>query len=306
MRAAGIADDAGLPALVAFGQDGLGAILRRHGIRVGDEPPRVLGHHPGERCTLRVQGLVVKAYHEDPAPLVTAMEALAAAGLADGHAPTAPPIVAYDPELRFIVTPLFRGRPMPDLVRGGEGRRAGELAARWLRAAAGCRLEVGALYGAESLDRRLEEFRPQVERADPALAQAVRELRVGLFEDVPAGDTTAVLHGAFSPRHVIELPDGPGVIDLDGVGHGPVALDAGMMLAALSRMGTGRHDHDERAACDAFRDGVADVVDAGALRWYQAAQLLKLVSYLASGRNRRWRERADALLREARAIADSR
>ena len=104
-----------------------------------------------------------------------------------------------------------------------------------------------------------------------------------------------------SPRHVIELADGPGVVDLDGVGHGPIELDGGMMLAALTRVGVGSRIHDQAiAARDAFRAAIADAIDPDALDWFHAAQLVKLVAYAASGKRPHWRARADPLLAEAR------
>ncbi len=40
--------------------------------------------------------LVIKAYAEDPSQVVAVIEALARAGLADGRAPSVPPLLAYD------------------------------------------------------------------------------------------------------------------------------------------------------------------------------------------------------------------
>ncbi|WP_028061305.1 phosphotransferase [Candidatus Solirubrobacter pratensis] len=311
MRSSEIADDPLLPALAAFRDEGLEAVLARHGVGVADGSARLLAHHPGERCTMLVQApagpLVVKAYAADVAPLVTAMDALAAAGLADGHAPSVPPLLAYDRDLAFVVMPLFTGRSMRELIRAGEGRRAGDLAAAWLRVAAGARVEVGIPYGPRVLLERLQPWSPHVRSADPALAARTARLLDVLAAAPAAARDPILLHGAFSPRHVVELPDGPGVFDLDGVGHGPAEVDAGMMLAGLSRLGTGpRIQAQAAAATAAFRDGIADEVDAEALVWYQAVQLVKLIHYLAFRRPPRWRERSDVLLEEAEHLVPAR
>lgn len=311
MRSGEIADDPLLPALGAFRDEGLHTVLARHGVRVADRSPRLLGHHPGERCTMLVRApagpLVVKAYAGDVAPFVSAMHALAAAGLADGRAPSVPPLLAHDRDLGFVVTPLFTGRPMRELIRAGEGRRAGELAAAWLRVAAGSGVEVGIAYGPGVLLERLESWTPCLERADAGLALRAGRLVEALASAPASGRRSILLHGAFSPRHLVELPGGPGVFDLDAVGYGPAEVDAGMMLAGLSRLGAaGRLQAEAAAATAAFRDGIADSVDAEALVWYEAAQLVKLVDYLAFRRPRRWRERSEALLEASERLASAR
>jgi hypothetical protein len=304
-------DDPLLPAVVAFREEGLEAVLAGNGLRVAGRSARVLAHHPGERCTILVQSpagpLVVKAYAGDLAPLVTAMHALAAAGLADGRAPTVPPLLAHDRDLAFVVTPLFSGRSMRELMRAGDGRRAGDLAAAWVRAAAHSSVKVGIPYGARVLLEGLEPWKLPVERADPALAAHAARLVAALASCQPPPSRAILLHGAFSPRHVVELRDGPGVFDLDAVGHGPPELDAGMMLAGLSRLRTaGGLRAQAGVATAAFRDGIASEVDADALAWYEAAQLAKLVYYLGYRRPRRWRERAEALLSESEQLVRGR
>lgn len=299
-----IADDPLLPALAAFRRQGPGAVLARHGVRVAGRSPRVMGYHAGERCTMLVHAiggpLVVKAYAGSIAPLLSAMDALAAAGLADGRAPCVPPVLAHDRDLAFVVMPLFRGRSMRELLCAGEGRRAGDLAAAWLRAAADCGVAVGVAYGPRVLLDDVGAWMPHAQGADPAVAMRAARLLEALAAAPAAAGAPVLLHGAFSPRHLVELPGGPGVFDLDAVGHGPLEVDAGMMLAGLYRLGTApRVGAQAAVATAALREGIADRIDAKALAWYQAVQLVRLVHYLAFRQGRRWRERSEALLDEA-------
>jgi aminoglycoside phosphotransferase (APT) family kinase protein len=303
-----IADDDRLPALAAIHAAGIGAVLADHGLHVVDPAAPVLRHRPGERCTMLVRcrsgTVVVKAYADDPAPVVAVMEALAAAGLADGRAPTVPPLLAYDRELAFTVTPRFAGASMAQLIRADHGRRAGELAAAWLRAAAASGLEMGTAHSSSSLLTGLEQLAALAAHPDAESAARSAQLVSALAEAPPGGRPSILLHGSFAPRHVIELGGGPGVLDLDTVGHGPAEVDAGMMLAGLARISIGR-PRAAGAAASAFVDGIADLVDAEALAWYHAAQLVKLVRYMAITRPPRVRERSRRLLDDAaRVIAE--
>lgn len=298
-------DDPRLPGLVAFREHGVDAVLARHGVRTPASTVRVLGHNVGQRCTLLVGGdgerLVVKAYADDPAPLLSILDALAAAGLADGRAPSVPPLIACDRRLAFTVTPLFSGPSMHQLMRAGAGLRAGTLAAAWLRASARVELAIGVPYSPDALLAEAPAWIVTLEAADSALAAEATEHLAVLAADRPRVGRRTLLHGSYSHDHVLELPDGPGVIDLDNVGYGPVELDAGMMLASLSRLrgSSARAAGATERAAQAFRAGLAGLVEETALDWYRAALLVKLAKRLADKRPGRWQERAGALLQEA-------
>jgi hypothetical protein len=307
MHCGDLPHDPGLPALEAFREHGLDQVLAPHGVPVPRRDLRVLQHHPGLRCALLVEAadglVVVKAYAEDPAPLVAVLRAVDRAGLADGRAPTVPPLRAWDPALAFIVTPVLPGRSARELVAGGVPERAGALAAGWLRAAASRPLSVGRRHGPDALLAEARFSAPQRDAVARALqAEGSRRL-AALATDPPPGGRPALVHGSFVPRHLVELPDGPGLVDVDALGHGPLELDAAMMLASLRRLALGRRAQAVAAqrAAQVFRDGVADLVDAEALEWYRAAQLVKLAGRVVEQRPARWAERAHALLADAAA-----
>jgi aminoglycoside phosphotransferase (APT) family kinase protein len=86
------------------------------------------------------------------------------------------------------------------------------------------------------------------------------------------------VHGTLYDRHVLDAGDGPGVIDWQRFGQGPLELDAGVFLATVARHGL----RDEATAREAARaeqalhEGSAGVLEPRALAWYRAAALLQL------------------------------
>jgi len=90
--------------------------------------------------------------------------------------------------------------------------------------------------------------------------------------------TPSLVHGTLYARHLIDLGDGPGVIDWQPFGQGPAEFDAGTFLATIWRIGP----KDQRLAPEARHTeetdlpGTAGLVDAWAVAWYRAAKLLGL------------------------------
>ena len=86
------------------------------------------------------------------------------------------------------------------------------------------------------------------------------------------------MHGTLYARHIIDSGDGPGVIDWQQFGQGPVEFDAGTFLATVWRIG--RKDHqlapETRRTEEAFLAGTAGLLNASAVAWYRAAMLLRL------------------------------
>src|SRR5205807_10056158 len=113
--------------------------------------------------------------------------------------------------------------------------------------------------------------------------------------------------GPRSARHILDLGDGPGVIDWHRFGQGPVELDAGMFLATLSRLRLLHPAHAGEAllAEQAFLEGTHSLLDERALAWHRAAALLQLTERLPTAARGDWRARAHALLGEAARLAGS-
>ncbi|HEY6169571.1 MAG TPA: hypothetical protein VI454_16130, partial [Verrucomicrobiae bacterium] len=107
-----IPDDPALPALKAFCTVGLAGAVPSLGL--AGRPVELLLHryHRGVRAAFEARigeiRLAVKAYKEDPSPVAALHEALAAE-LTDGSRLCLPPVLAFDRELRVIVTGWLEG-----------------------------------------------------------------------------------------------------------------------------------------------------------------------------------------------------
>ena len=311
-------DDAALPGIVAMRALGvsralgLARALLALGLEDAPVAMNLVGYSPGSRATLEVRvgqrRLAVKAYAEDPTPEAVLYQALAAAGLSGDSGVRVPPLLAWDRDLRVLVIGWLEGPPAYDLVKQGQGQRAGELAAQWLRCAASLPVRLGPPFGAARTLNRAREWVSLLREADRTLGDAATRLAASLAQVQPREDTPRLVHGTFYARHVLDLGDGPGVIDWQRFGQGPLELDAGMFLATVWRLGL---DHEALAgeatrAVTALLEGTRGLLEERALAWHRAAALLRLASkvHVVKRRKTDWLARAHALLAEAARLAE--
>jgi hypothetical protein len=301
----GLPDDAEIPALSAVACRGIAAVLADLGVR---EPARddvaVVKYHAAQRCTFFAPtasgGVAVKAYASDPAPVVAALTRLAQRGLTSGVAPTAAPLVAWDLALRVVVTAWFDAPSAVELITGGAGGRAGELAAAWLRRTAVLREQTSSGFGSEAALRRARSRARIIARLDARLGAAARAVVGALAERRPPDGPMTLAHGSLYAAHVFDLGAGPGVIDCDLVRTAPPEVDAGMFEATVTRLSL--HPGYTREAASAiarFRADTEDLVDPRALSWHRAAALLTLASRIAGREEGDWRRDTAALIAEA-------
>lgn len=278
--------DPALPALDAIRTAGLADAIPALGL--DDRPVELLlcGYTEGSRATLEVRigarRLAIKAYAEDPTPEVELYQALAAAGLAGPTGARVPPLLAWDRELRVLVIGWLEGAAANFMIKNGQGRRVGELAARWLWRAASLPLKLGLPFGAGHMMYQAGKSVAELSSADRALGSLAKSVAQTLARAEPKEGVPSLLHGTLYARHILDLGDGPGVIDWQRYGRGPVELDAGMFLATLSRLGL-RHEAyagEVAVAEDAFFTATRGLLDDRALAWYRAAGLLHLASRL--------------------------
>jgi hypothetical protein len=309
--------DSGVPALVLAAEEGLETVLARVGVRrTPITRVRIGKHHPGQRCTLLVEGaggdpVVVKCYSHDPTPEAELLEALRSKGLASGRPPTAAPLVACDPELSVLVTRFLPGPTARELVRNGAGERAGMLAATWLRSAFEAGLEAGEHHGVEHALGHARSRARMIGQVDPDLGAEAGEVVEALGAGPPAERGNAFLHGSLYADHVLDSGGGPGIIDWDRFRRGPIESDAAMFLATLSLLTTKRGElaPHAQAAARALMAGVRDLIDVRLLRWQRAAALVTLAKRLVADRRRQLLgispdfRRAAALLAEAGELA---
>ena len=321
-RTTELPDDPALPGLVAIRSAGLAVAIPALALGDGPVELRLCGYSRGDRATLEVRAghrhLAIKAYAEDPAPEAGLYEALAAAGLAPSRPGTGrsgdsavrvPPLVAWEPELRVLVTGWLEGRPADRLIKAGQGERAGDLGAAWIRCSASLPLTLGPRCGAAWALYRAGRSVAALEAADPPLGAVAKLLASRLARAQPAQEAPRLLHGTLYDRHVLDLGDGPGVIDWQRFGHGPLELDAGMFLATIWRSGrrNGAAAVEAARAEQAFLAGTRGLLDDRALAWYRAAALLRLGGkvHVDDPREAPSLARAQALLVEAARLLEA-
>jgi hypothetical protein len=275
--AAEFPDDPTLPALEAIhaacrATNGVGSAIEL----------RMCGYTEGSRATLEARAgdhrVAVKAYAEDDnatreAALYQALDASLA-----GDSNHTPALLGWNRELRVLILGWLNGPTAEDLVKVGQGRRAGELGARWLQRSASLPIKLGPLYGAARVLHQVDKWIAALGKTAPALAPSAAALgrtlaRTKLHEDAPR-----LVHSRLYARHVLDVGDGPGVIDWQRFGQGPVELDAGMFLATIARLGLLNESRAAQAqlAEAEFLAGIAGLVDPRSLAWHEAAALLHL------------------------------
>jgi aminoglycoside phosphotransferase (APT) family kinase protein len=242
------------------------------------------GYSPGVRATFDVraggQRFALKVYAKDPSLEVELHKALEEAGLAGDSGPRAPRLLAWEPGLRMFAISWLDGYPANELIKVGRARRAGLLAARWLRRLASRSPKLGPALGPSHVLARCAQSVENLRAADFALGVASEKVLSTLRSAEPENGRPSLVHGSLYSRHVLDLGDGPGVIDWQRFGQGPVELDAGMFLATVSRSAL-RHAKWAKPMAQAeraFLRRVRPLVDGRAVAWHWAEALLHLAS----------------------------
>jgi aminoglycoside phosphotransferase (APT) family kinase protein len=302
-------DDPKLPALVAL-RDAC-----RADPAPGTEPDgatiefMLCGYSQGTRATLEARAgdrrIAVKIYAEDAGPEAELYEALAAAGLGGDSGVRVPPLLFLERELRVLVIGWLEGPTAHELVKDGRGARAGELAAEWMRRAASLSVALGPPFGARRIQAKMGNWVSTLHATDPALGRAAAGVSDRLEQTQPREAAPRLVHGTFYARHIFDLGSGPGVIDWQRFGQGPLELDAGMFLATIGRVGLDQKKRAVEAAMaeEAFLAGTRGLLDERAVSWFRATSFLHLaarrVRHPERHRPERLVERAQSLLGEA-------
>lgn len=243
---------------------------------------RLCGYTPGKRATLEahVCGLhfAVKAYTTDPASEASLYKALGAVGLAGETGPRVPRLLTWVPSLRLMAISWLEGTPVNLLLSCGRGQRAGELAADFLRRTVSVPVTLGPPLGRTELCAAMKRWVARLFAMNPTLGIHSAEVATSLHRTELEHSPTRLVHGSFYARHILDTGDGPGVIDWQRFGQGPLEVDAGMFLATISRIAL-RHEDvtaEAESAEKAFLALTRGLVDENALAWYRAAGLLRL------------------------------
>jgi hypothetical protein len=275
-------DDPALPGLAAIRTVGLASAIPALGLGDGRVELLLYGYTAGDRATLEARAgrhrFAVKVYADDPAPEAALYRALEAAGLAGHSGARVPPLLTWERDLRVLILGWLKGPTAEQLCMGGQGARAGELAARWLERAATLQVNLGPPLGAARMLLKAGKWVARLRAADPGLGRAATALGEMLERTKPPEGTRGLVHGTLYARHILDVGDGPGVLDWQRFGQGPLEFDAGTFLATITRLAL-RHEPlaGERARVeDAFRTGTRGLLNEHALAWYRAAALLRL------------------------------
>src|SRR5437016_12875389 len=100
---------------------------------------------------------------------------------------------------------------------------------------------------------------------------------MSLVRSQPRERSVGLVHGTLYARHILDLGDGPGVIDWQQFGQGPVEVDAGMFLATISRIGLRQESVAREAtrAKEVFLEKTEHLLDLHGVSWDWAAGLLQ-------------------------------
>ena len=279
-----IPDDPALPGLAAIRSVGLAAALPDLGLDRGPVELRLCGYTPGARATIEARAgdrhFAVKAYRKDPAKEADLYQALADAGLAGNSGVRVPRLLARNRDLRLIAISWFGGRTVRQLIKDGEGRRAGMLAAAFLRRAASLHVRLGPTFDPGELLFDVGKWVSKLVISEAPLGHAADKVANLLVAALPKDGPSRLVHGTLYDRHILDLGDGPGVIDWQRFGQGPAELDAGTFLATISRFALrgGRLASQAAQAEEAFRAGTNRLLDSRSVAWYRATWLLRHAS----------------------------
>jgi len=274
---ASLPDDPALPALTAIAKSGVRAALSFLDLGSGDVQLSMRGYSKGKRMTLELRSadrrMALKAHSTHPDLEVELYTALAG-GTAGVHVPH---LLGWDRDLRVFALEWLEGPTLLALIHRGEGKRAGEFAATWLRAAAAMPVRFGPHHGARSLLAKASKWADHLGAADESLGKVASSVARRLAATQPVERAIRLVHGSLYDRHILDLGDGPGLIDWDCFGQGSAELDAAVFLSVVWR--SGLQPERQRAAAEAtaaFRARTAGLLDDSALAWHQAVMMLRL------------------------------
>ena len=306
-----IPNDLALPVLAAIRACGLAVVLPALELEGCPVELTLRGYSEGSRVVLEARAgqrhFAVKAYEDDPSPEVELYGVLAANGFTDSAPVRVPPLLGWNRDLHVLAIGWLDGPTAHELIECGQGRRAGELAARWVQRAATLPVKLGRPFGAPRMLHRGRKWAAALGEADPALGGAATALVEMLARTQPKQEAEHLLHGTLYARHVLDLGGGTGLIDWDRFAQGPLELDAGMFLASIGRLGLLHESLAGEAARaeEAFLSGIARVVNERALAWHRAAALLRLTEKYVFHRRAHWPALAQTLLAKAARLAET-
>lgn len=303
-------NDPALPGLVAIRQRGLARAIPA--LELGDGPVELInrGYTEGSRITIEVRAgerrFAVKAYADDPSKEAFLYQGLSDAGLTGASGCCAPPLLLWERGLRVLVIGWLEGRSANELIQSGQGARAGELAAMWLRRVGELPIRMGPPFGVAAILGQQRRWVADLFAMDASLGAAAAAIADKLERTQPTARDCHLVHGTLYTRHIFDLGKGPGVIDWQRFGQGPPELDAGIFLATAwrTKLRAESPEVDVARAEESFLNRMTGLLDEHALAWHRSAMLLRLSSKVPRRKTgSAGSERSHALLAEAARFA---
>lgn len=289
-----------------MGPDGL---LKHAGLEGSYKVAALLRHHPGRRCTVALTAgettVVLKAYRAGKGVehLLCLMAGLHNAGLGGNAGPRPARILGSDMEQSFVVTEWFEAPSGRKLIEAGQGRRAGQLAARWLAGGGLDLRHFPEIPQPKPAGERAARMISIIQSGRPQLADRAAALLEMLNFAVPKGEPV-LLHGSFKPGHIFDLGGRPGLIDWESARAGPAELDAGTFLAKLAslRIRHPRLGPELQAARVAFLQCAGGAINRRSVVWYEAFAQLKRATVALGRKGTRAEKTTERLLDEAASL----
>jgi aminoglycoside phosphotransferase (APT) family kinase protein len=298
--------DSRVPLLAGDSEALLQSLLARAGLEEPVLERFVLQHRPGRRFVIRIKtaerSVAVKAYGGKSEPRELAVLAsLQQENLASGVAPTIPFPLLVDSPYRAVVSTWLQGPSAKELIASGRGARAGELAGKWLLAAARSEAVVGRGYGPSDLLPRAQGWVHLIGDADAELGRMAGDVLTRLAASPPAEGPPRLVHGELSPKHVLDLGPGPGVVDWDTFGSGPLEADVAFFVTAARHRRGLKADRriQTELAVRKLLDEVYELLDENTLAWYGMAAALQFAKPRARRRRPGWHKRVHFTLSRA-------
>src|SRR5438132_3689753 len=210
-RASELPDDPALPGLRKIRTGGLAEVMPE--LELAALWTR--NYVPGSRATLEARvahhRFAIKIYADDPSAEAEVYQRLAVAGFAGNSGPRVSRLLSWDRDQRILVLSWLEGPSASQLVKDGKGRRAGELAAAWLRAASGRDVRFGPPRGCGHFLYQAGVSVGALTAADPLLGATAKRTAKILVRTQPGAGTQHLAHSTLYARHIIDMDGDPGV-----------------------------------------------------------------------------------------------
>jgi aminoglycoside phosphotransferase (APT) family kinase protein len=269
----------------------------------------MVSHRPGRRAVLRLDG-------PDGGDFVKVVRPRRAVGVLAGHrvmgelrcrhprsVPVVPAVVEAAADAGVVILRHMPGRPLHDVLITGDGHQREVALAAVARSLAALReidvTDVGLGPAADGGDP--DAWLGLISMHRPGLADDYSDTRGTLPKMAPSLERPALVHGDLHDRNVFLLDGEIGLVDLDSLGVGDPAIDAGNLAAHIVLRAVQRGDgsvvgHAEAAAFLA-------ALDAGQREWDWTTNTLFRLACIYRFR-RRWSHLATDLLDAVRTCSE--